>query len=411
MKITFDKIFPVAISLFLFVFCVFPKLTGLSIGILLLTVVGGALRQKLTFKWSLGATLFVLFYVIYLVGTFWTNHWDIASKYLEYKLSLLIFPILLSFRPKKPLNFASIALVWVVSVIIASLLGIVQAIDCYQNGGGNLCFKTSFVSPIHHPTYFSAFHLLAIAFAWWGAIFKKKWFRWWWVIAFTVFSLGLHGAMQSLSGMLSLMLLFGGALLYFIHLRWGRVASVIALVGVPVLFGVVIKTVPQVRGEWEGATSFLTEYFDDPNQFVHSRAQPPTGSEQRLVMWTISVQGIAETPLGLGTGNVDAYLQERLLSINQEELAEKNLNPHNQYLQTGLEIGLVGLFVFLLLLGYFIYYSLKKRNYLLLIVVGSLAFNCLFESMLQRQSGIVFYTFWTLFLIGITKLEKTDEGL
>jgi hypothetical protein len=36
---------------------------------------------------------------------------------------------------------------------------------------------------------------------------------------------------------------------------------------------------------------------------------------------------------------------------------------------------------------------------MLLILSASLAFNGLFESMLQRQSGIVFYSFWSVLLV------------
>jgi hypothetical protein len=71
-------------------------------------------------------------------------------------------------------------------------------------------------------------------------------------------------------------------------------------------------------------------------------------------------------------------------------------------LQTTLEIGFIGL---ILLLTYII--SLLKlawihKNAFLAIIVGGLFFNALFESVLQRQSGIVFFSFMlSLFAISI----------
>jgi hypothetical protein len=41
----------------------------------------------------------------------------------------------------------------------------------------------------------------------------------------------------------------------------------------------------------------------------------------------------------------------------------------------------------------------NSKNWMLLILSASLAFNGLFESMLQRQSGIVFYSFWSVLLV------------
>jgi O-antigen ligase len=103
--------------------------------------------------------------------------------------------------------------------------------------------------------------------------------------------------------------------------------------------------------------------------------------------------------LGVGTANVDDYLYAKLTKLKQYKLAKKYYNPHNQYLQSGIEIGVFGLAVLLLLLFKAANLAWKQRNYLSLFVVLNLAFNMLFESMLQRQSGIIFYTFWMCVLV------------
>ena len=74
-------------------------------------------------------------------------------------------------------------------------------------------------------------------------------------------------------------------------------------------------------------------------------------------------------------------------------------NPHNQFLQTALEIGIVGLLLLLTLFGSTLRFAWKHRNYALLIMTACLVFNALFESMFQRQSGIVFFSFWICLLI------------
>jgi hypothetical protein len=43
-------------------------------------------------------------------------------------------------------------------------------------------------------------------------------------------------------------------------------------------------------------------------------------------------------------------------------------------------------------LAFGLYIARKHLNWLLLLLIANLMFNMLFESMLQRQSGIMFYT-------------------
>ena len=81
------------------------------------------------------------------------------------------------------------------------------------------------------------------------------------------------------------------------------------------------------------------------------------------------------------------------------ELADKELNPHNQFLQTGVEIGIIGLLLLVALIFVGTSIARTNRSGLLLLVISALAFNSLFESMLQRQSGIVFFTFWICLLM------------
>jgi len=163
------------------------------------------------------------------------------------------------------------------------------------------------------------------------------------------------------------------------------------------LFGVV-KYTPGVNTQFQYSIDYLVEYWENPQEFFRSKQTYVGGSETRLIMWAASAQVFAEHPLGVGTGNVDDYLTDKLNEIGQPHMAKKKLNPHNQFLQTGVEVGIVGLTLLLLIVFYGIYYSIKTKNWLLLFLIISLAFNCLFESMLQRQSGIVFYTFWICFL-------------
>jgi hypothetical protein len=75
----------------------------------------------------------------------------------------------------------------------------------------------------------------------------------------------------------------------------------------------------------------------------------------------------------------------------------------------------VGVFGFTLLLAWIIgalVIAHKEKNLLFLSVGYVFILNCIFESMLQRQSGIVFFTFWIVLLTmfsGQSKAESKEE--
>jgi O-antigen ligase len=100
-------------------------------------------------------------------------------------------------------------------------------------------------------------------------------------------------------------------------------------------------------------------------------------------------------------------MHQRLVELGLNQQAALNYNPHNQYLQIAAELGIIGLLLFLGILLYGVVWAISSKNWLLTLVMLSLMFNCFFESMLQRQSGIVFYCFWICILTSVLSETKT----
>lgn len=396
-----------SLGLFALLSVAVPNLTSIAILILAVFIILAYVKKSIYFQWNKVAILFVVFYGAYIVGTFFTDHSDIASKYLEYKLSFLIFPFLLSFKYKNrdfTLKWPIIGLI--LGVFIASIYGVVNAFICQSNGGES-CFMTVSISPVHHPSYFMTYVVFAISGAWYGWVNKWKFFSLYWIVPYTVLGVVLHTYALSFAGLLFLMLVFGAISLYFIYKKIGKIPAIILVLLFPLIGYVALKKIPSIRGEYEGSVKYVAAFVDDPIQFIKDRDPGMSGSEQRLVMWLVSIEQIKEHPFGAGTGNVDDVLGARLKELGRSQLAKKNLNPHNQYLQTTVEVGFIGLILLLSLIILVLIAAVKNRNWLLLLVISSLAFNSLFESMLQRQSGIVFYTFWICILLLYSKNKRS----
>ncbi|MDX2360092.1 MAG: O-antigen ligase family protein [Crocinitomicaceae bacterium] len=397
---TYKSAFDSYLGMFAVVMIVFPKLVALAVLPIVGFIVYGVRKKVVEFKFSWIAAFFMLFYIAYAIGVLYTNHEDIAFKYLEYKLSFFITPILLSFRYKEgTFSLSKIAAGLIIAVVISGVYGIINASLCYMDEGTWGCFLTGTISPLHHPSYFMSFIVVAMVIAWIGVRRKWKGYRLLWVIPFTLFGFGFHIMSLSLAGVLFLLLTLGITVLYIIYRKWGWIATSISVIIVPIVGYMFIMGVPQIEGEWNGAKWYAEEYFKDSEKFVRETEFPMAGSAERLIMWTVSIDEFQEHPLGVGTGNLDEVLGARLRDLNQPELADKALNPHNQFIQTAVEIGVFGLIILVIIMLYAVYVAYKERNGLLLLIVGNLMFNSLFESMLQRQSGVVFFTFWICLLV------------
>ncbi len=403
---TYEKSFLYWLGLMAALMCVTPKLVPVGIAGMLVFVVIGYAKKRLIFQLNWPAMAFALLYIAYVIGTFFTLDRPLANHYIESKLSFLVFPLLLSFRFREQIDFRPVVIGLALGIVATSIIGFANAYTIYKAGGALFpSFTTSNFSNIHHPSYFCIFILTSAALLWHG--YRQQWlgFRLSWILPLLGYYLLIYGLCLSLAGML---LLFGIGcviVLRFIRKRFGWKGFSAAVIVFPALAVLLFLAVPQMKQQFGDASRFFLEYTKSPKEFIKARPDYKEGNEIRLIMWTVSAQEFALHPMGVGTGNVDIHLSARLLSCGQFEMGKKDANghieynPHNQYLQTAMEIGVIGLLLLLILIVSALKLAVKYRNTALLILVSALAFNSLFESMFQRQSGIVFCSFWICLLI------------
>ncbi|TXI84483.1 MAG: hypothetical protein E6Q38_01885 [Crocinitomicaceae bacterium] len=391
---------------FFFVLINASKLAGPYILLIVLVIILNYARKTITFQLNKFSLLFALLYCAYAIGIIWTENMDQATKYLENKAVFILFPFLFSFR--KPTGFSMIPIYW--GLILATLLsfgyGIYIGIPCYiEHFSFPYCFLKSHLSPHMHPTYMSVFALLSMISAYFlfkeGSIKRLSFF-------------GLIGVLvlytlllMSLAGLLSILVL--GAILFLVYLKNKfsfKVMIGFTLVAISLLVVLIFKT-PFIRDDIHETVRTTERYFESPEKFIQQLSESPSSSETRLVMWSITFEEIAEHPFGVGTGNVDIYLGKNIREKGNPTFAEKQYNPHNQFLQTQLEIGVFGLIILLFITFGGLVYSVKKRSVVLIVLFSSLLLNSLFESMLQLQAGIIFYLFFFL-LVEIGENSQTS---
>jgi O-antigen ligase len=216
----------------------------------------------------------------------------------------------------------------------------------------------------------------------------------------------LHLPLESLSGVLII-----GCLTAFLVLRWAwntfskwifATFMLLGLLSIQVIFWIQ----PSLKDNVAYTSSLVSHYVESPTKFIQETPGGMSGNQARLVVWTITGQIIADHPFGIGLGNLEGEMKQRLIQLDQHELVEKNYNPHNQFLQIAAEIGLVGLAFFVCILFFIVRFALQRKDELLAFLVFSLILNSLFESMLQRQSGIVFYVMLICAMVTVIRLPK-----
>jgi O-antigen ligase len=129
----------------------------------------------------------------------------------------------------------------------------------------------------------------------------------------------------------------------------------------------------------------------------------------RLVIWKHSFMIIKNKPiLGVGTGDANDELLKTYVGKNEIELKERKFNAHNQFLQTSISLGILGLLALILPFIILFYKSIINQSLINLSFVILVLTNFLFEAMLETQAGVIFISFF-LFL-GLNYYYRQNEN-
>jgi len=412
MKVNYPKVYEWALMLLLAGWMLLPGLTGLFCLLFLVIVITGIVKKELTFKFNiilLGVSLFLPYYSLYAMNAVDPQE---AMFGIEKKLSFVLFPLVFSFVPTFYLNKRFLGNGFLISLFLMLFLCYLGAFFNYEehNYDAAFLFSSHFSGLFHHPTYVSVFCALGIFM-----LFKR------WEAPMTMrehlfsavgilFLLYTHVHLESLSGLLFAVLLMTCLVGYWLFKKQGWTV----LIGVFTLGMLVsylgIYFIPSLRSNVLDSVSFVRNYVKDPYAYTHLPRGEIRGNDARLILWTASAEILREHPNGVGVGNLPTTMEAKLLEFGQVNLAKEHLNPHNQFFHTAVETGWIGLLWLLGMLISMLWYGWKYKQGILILVVCAFAFNSLFESMLERQSGIVFWLLWSCLFIGIHPAFKNQPN-
>ncbi|MDX2248073.1 MAG: O-antigen ligase family protein [Bacteroidia bacterium] len=369
----------------------------LSISLLVLVanwVVEGDFRKKWgIIKKKRFIWLFMGFYAIHLFGLLYTVNLEPASKSLIVKLPLLFFPLVTVTAKKLTRSeFNLIIRAFVSASLFAGAICVGLAL--YEN------YHTGKVIPdpyyftyfqfsgyiFLHPTYFSLFLNLAILALGWLWYDRRRYGEKVYPIRNILQMVVLFSLVLMLSArmqILILLALFGMILLYIFYQRGKLMAGLGLTVATGVIAFLLIFSNPANQARFKDIFSSGESYT---GKIEHS------GKAVRVYIWDKAFGLIVNHPwLGVGTGDSLDELAESYRDGGFAYGYKTRLNAHNQYLETAVALGLVGMIYLIACFVFSAGFAIRRKNYLYLGFVILFALSCLTESLLSRQLGVNFY--------------------
>ena len=331
-------------------------------------------------------TISTSIYFLFILSALYTTDADRAIKLLIRLLPLLILPISFAVVPKSLYKKFTDVFIQVY-VISCCLFCFVIFIYSKTLNSSDIYYIYSYLRDKFwgyedHPIYISLYLGIALIFI----LFKKKksiynifLFA---IIFFTLLFLSRKGNIIGL-GIVLFFTLFSNSkkLLTKDFFRYIFV-GLLLVVGVSYLFN-----------------NFLFTRFKEIINLNQLLNNPETSTGIRSVVWQIGFNLSLDAPyFGHGLGGIQNLIDSSLIKNGYKELTLiHHYNAHNQYLQIILISGYLGLLFFLSILTY-IFFEIKNNKRALCVFLY-IVFCFIFESLLERQNGIIITAlFFNLFL-------------
>ncbi|HOE04463.1 MAG TPA: O-antigen ligase family protein [Bacteroidales bacterium] len=343
----------------------------------------------------------VLLYVLSFISTiFFTENASTGWFKLEVKLSYIILPFI--FLPAIGFDRRKIRYVltaFIAGNLIASIICFARAFLHFSQSGSDVFYYTQ-LSYFHHTSYYAlylAFSLAALYYLYKQA--DKKPLKTFYVIAALFFSITIY-FISSKAGLLSLIIVISSISAFIIYQKFSFLKLAISLFAIA---GISFLLLNNYR------LASTTHHISERTS-VHKDSGESTQS--RILVWKASLELVKENwVLGTSPGDASDELVKKYHTMGYSQAELKKLNCHNQYLETMVSLGLTGILLLGAILAGPLLIKGSRRHHLFLIFLVLVGFNFLFESMLEKQSGVVFFMFFYTFFMYNINNENNDSFL
>ncbi|MEQ8420939.1 MAG: O-antigen ligase family protein [Arenibacter algicola] len=361
----------------------------------------------------------VLFFFMILTSALTSNNIKMGLKQVDKALLMVLIVISLFVLANFKNNILTKTLkVFSFSTVIATTILIIYGLACLILGTStNLLFFHEF-SAIYdqHPVYYalylslSVFFLTQHYFSQYSFQFKRN-------TLFPLISIFILIFGIILTASKVVIFVFFSIYLFqlFIIIKNKRV-KIIALLAV-LFIALIAINIPLIKNRYSEGMTFDLEEFVPTNDIAKAKVFTKQDKENLSdieLRYLFNKIGLFHTIhdekvlFGYGAGDVQDYLDYYYLIYGLAPNWYEGYNLHNQYLQIFASYGIFVLLFFLYYIVYSFYKAIKNKDYLFIFYLLITTSVFIFESLLSRNKGIVFFIFFnTLFLINLKKNENS----
>ncbi len=366
-------------------------------------------KKLIHLKWVVVSL--ALLFVVYAISFIGATNKTQGTLLLTTKLSFLIFP-LLALVMTSGFKIAATGIKWgfIIGSGISMLFSLVRAVVA-EGGFSGDAFHASRYGWNMHASYLALIFIFACVLL----FTDKSTSNWqksrtfqigkWMFLMLTIISIFY---LRSLGAFVCVAAIFG-ALPIWKSLESRNWKWLLTLPAYGLIFFIGLKSSPRISNDVNASINYLSIWSESPQLFIENNVNNIESNTVRLVVWTISFNMIADNPFGVGMGDENDLLSREYYKHRYTGYAERHLNPHQQFLQTGISIGWIGIILLAILFVQLIIVAYRTRHLALFLGSICIAVSCLFESMLERQVGVIFLSI-LVFYVAIVRCEQLTSS-
>lgn len=352
-------------------------------------------------KWTEPSIWFILFFAVHIIGLFSTSNFDYARTDIGMKLSFIIIPVLMIFIKTK-MSYRQVIDLILIGLLITGILSFIFAIyrSIYNVEDNHWAYFTeSYFTFQMHRSYYATYMVI-------GALISLiRFFQFRKAIYFvlTLFFCISTILTFSKAGILIMIIMITCVTLILTSRYYSRITGI----SLSIILAFVLILSFTLNSTLKGR--FVKMYGAVTNVSVVNNASVES-NQSRIIMWSTSLKIIERNLLtGVGTGDVSDELDSLNKKLGNFGVAERSYNSHNQYLNSTVQLGLLGGIPLLMILILSMIKAIRNKAAEYFVVVIIFAISFLFESFLETQAGIIPVTYLlVMFSLKSDELNHTD---
>ncbi len=352
---------------------------------------------------------YILFLVIHVLGMLYTENTTEGLARINVKYSLLLIPVVFYINYKK-INFSFLKYFFVYAVIFFSLFtnlhSIIQVIQLDKELSWffleniRVKYENLMFYSIHMP-YYGMFLNIAVIFVNYDLLIEKKNML---LNALLMVILVLN--LILISSQTSLFIFMFISFVYLLTLIKKQIN--VFFMRVFLLISILFTTIIAFNGEQITTKIIVKTNIKNENHIIKRINHFYKKSDlTRKNNWKSGLQVIKENPFfGVGTGDALDEMQKH--RNKRLWIYKQKLNAHNQYIEETVRFGFFGLVVFLMFLIFLNIHT--KNNFKYQLIIFTFAFSMITESILNRQVGVVLFSFFLSYTYFNCKKTTSNNG-